>query len=51
MIERDTLAINEIDSDDIFLEIFKGAYVEQNKDVVNQVNKMIKKYSLTGKIT
>ena len=34
MIERDTLAINEIDSDDIFLEIFKGAYVEQHKDVV-----------------
>lgn len=49
MIERDTLAINEIDSDDIFLEIFKGAYVEQHKDVVNQANKVIKKYSLMEK--
>ena len=50
MIERDTLAINEMDSDDIFLEIFKGAYVEQHKDVVKQANKVIKKYSLPGKI-
>ncbi|HDX9711011.1 TPA: hypothetical protein ROY21_002888 [Bacillus cereus] len=34
------------ESDDVFLEIFKGAYVEQHRDVLKQSDKMIKKYNL-----
>lgn len=45
MIKRDTYVIDEIDSDDIFLEIFKGAYVAQHKNVIKHSEKMIKKYN------
>ncbi|SCC55590.1 Uncharacterized protein BC05F1_04486 [Bacillus wiedmannii] len=34
MIERDTLKILEDDSDDIYLEQFTGAYIEQHPEVV-----------------
>lgn len=46
MIERDTLKILKDDSDDIYLEQFKGAYIEQHPEVVQVIEKIIKKYGL-----
>lgn len=46
MIERDTLEILEDDSDDIYLEQFKGAYIEQHPEVVQVMKQIIKKYGL-----
>ncbi|MFD6510287.1 hypothetical protein [Bacillus sp. NPDC060175] len=46
MIERDTLKILENDSDDIYLEQFKGAYIEQHPEVVQVMKQIIKKYGL-----
>ncbi|OJE43030.1 hypothetical protein BAQ49_11385 [Bacillus proteolyticus] len=46
MIERDTLKILEDDSDDIYLEQFKGAYIEQHPEVVQVMKQIIKKYGL-----
>lgn len=37
MIERDTLKILKDDSDDIYLEQFKGAYIEQHPEVVQVI--------------
>lgn len=46
MIERDTLKILKDDSDDIYLEQFKGAYIEQHPEVVQVMKQIIKKYGL-----
>lgn len=46
MIERDTLKILKDDSDDIYLEQFKGAYIEQHPEVVQVIKQIIKKYGL-----
>ncbi|OHX31131.1 hypothetical protein [Bacillus mycoides] len=46
MIERDTLKILEDDSDDIYLEQFTGAYIEQHPEVVQVMKQIIKKYGL-----
>jgi len=46
MIERDTLKILKDDSDDIYLEQFKGAYIEQHPEVVQVIEQIIKKYGL-----
>jgi hypothetical protein len=46
MIERDTLKILEDDSDDIYLEQFIGAYIEQHPEVVQVMKQIIKKYGL-----
>ncbi|AAY60356.1 hypothetical protein pE33L466_0198 (plasmid) [Bacillus cereus E33L] len=46
MIERDTLKISEDDSDDIYLEQFTGAYIEQHPEVVQVMKQIIKKYGL-----
>ncbi|PFN27600.1 hypothetical protein [Bacillus cereus] len=46
MIERDTLKILKDDSDDVYLEQFKGAYIEQHPEVVQVMKQIIKKYGL-----
>ncbi|MEJ9255618.1 hypothetical protein [Bacillus wiedmannii] len=46
MIERDTLKILEDDSDNIYLEQFTGAYIEQHPEVVQVMKQIIKKYGL-----
>ncbi|QPQ36785.1 hypothetical protein [Lysinibacillus sp. JNUCC-52] len=46
MIERDTLKVLKDDSDDIYLEQFKGAYIEQHPEVVQVMKQIIKKYGL-----
>ncbi|MDC2865369.1 hypothetical protein [Bacillus sp. BP-3] len=46
MIEKDTLKIIKDDSDDIYLEQFKGAYIEQHPEVVQVIEQIIKKYGL-----
>ncbi|MFL0404957.1 hypothetical protein ACH0BP_25225 [Bacillus nitratireducens] len=46
MIERDTLKILKDASDDIYLEQFKGAYIEQHPEVVQVMKQIIKKYGL-----
>ncbi|PGS02385.1 hypothetical protein [Bacillus pseudomycoides] len=45
-IERDTLKILEDHSDDIYLEQFKGAYIEQHPEVVQVMKQVIKKYGV-----
>jgi len=46
MVERDTLKILEEESDNIFLEEFKGAYIEQHTEVFKLIKHIIKKYGL-----
>ncbi|MED2648120.1 hypothetical protein P4213_30905, partial [Bacillus thuringiensis] len=46
MIERGTLKILNDHSDDIYLEQFKGAYIEQHPEVVQVIEQIIKKYGL-----
>ncbi|WP_144555855.1 hypothetical protein [Bacillus sp. X1(2014)] len=36
----------KIDSDDFYLEMFKGAYIEQHPDVIRETKQIIKKYGL-----
>ncbi len=45
-IERGTLKILNDDSDDIYLEQFKGAYIEQHLEVVQAIEQIITKYGL-----
>ncbi|MGW5984164.1 hypothetical protein ACWFOP_28240 [Bacillus mycoides] len=45
-IERGTLKILEDHSDDIYLEQFKGAYIEQHPEVVQVMKQVIKKYGI-----
>ncbi|WP_148335346.1 hypothetical protein [Bacillus massilioanorexius] len=47
-IERDTYEINKdpVFGDDVFLEIFKGAYIEQNKEVIKLSDEIINNYHL-----
>ncbi|MFD0769325.1 hypothetical protein ACFQZ1_10675 [Bacillus sp. CGMCC 1.60114] len=46
MIDRNTLKIIKDESDDIYLEQFKGAYIEQHPEVVQVMKQIIKKYGL-----
>jgi len=46
MIDRDTLEILKEESGDIYLEQFKGAYIEQHQEVVQVMKQIIKKYGL-----
>ena len=46
MIEKDTFKILENESDDIYFEQFKGAYIEQHPEVVQVMKQIIKKYGL-----
>ncbi|MBJ8085057.1 hypothetical protein QMA02_20290 [Bacillus wiedmannii] len=46
MIEKYTFKILEDESDDIYLEQFKGAYIEQHPEVVQVIEQIIKKYGL-----
>ncbi|PGW30407.1 hypothetical protein COE04_29135 [Bacillus cereus] len=46
IVDRNSHEIDKNSGDDVFLEIFKGAYVEQHRDVLKQSDKMIKKYNL-----
>ncbi|MCH4565982.1 hypothetical protein [Bacillus sp. ES1-5] len=46
MIERGTLKILNDGSDDIYLEQFKGAYIEQHPEVVQAIEQIITKYGL-----
>ncbi|MDD0820627.1 hypothetical protein [Bacillus cereus] len=46
MIERDTLKILEDHSDNIYLEQFTGAYIEQHPEVVQVMKQIIKKNGL-----
>ena len=39
------------ETDDVFLEIFKGAYVEQHRDVLKQSDEIIKKYNLLSEFS
>ncbi|WP_336769765.1 hypothetical protein [Bacillus bombysepticus] len=45
-IDRETFKIVEDHSDDIYLEQFKGAYIEQHPEVVQVMKQVIKKYGL-----
>ncbi|WP_088011382.1 hypothetical protein [Gottfriedia acidiceleris] len=47
-IDRDTLKVIPEDSDDIYFELFKGAYIEQNPEIIQFSNKLIKKYNLNS---
>lgn len=42
MIESDPLKILKDDSDDIYLEQFKGAYIEKHLEVVQVIKQVIK---------
>ncbi|MDT3498396.1 hypothetical protein NLU03_29955 [Bacillus toyonensis] len=46
MIERNTLKILKNESDDIYFEQFKGAYIEQHPEVVQVMKQIIKKHGL-----
>lgn len=46
IIQRDTLNVLKDESDDIYLEQFKGAYIEQHPEVVQVMKQIIKKYGL-----
>jgi hypothetical protein len=43
-INRDTYKIERKYSDDVFLDVFNGAYIEQHPKVVETINKLIEKY-------
>ncbi|QFF97486.1 hypothetical protein PB01_00915 [Psychrobacillus glaciei] len=45
-IERDSLQILDNESDDIYIELFKGAYIEQHPEVFKISNQLIQKYGL-----
>ncbi|HDX9694334.1 hypothetical protein [Bacillus thuringiensis] len=46
MIEKYTFKILEDESDDIYFQQFKGAYIEQHPEVVQVMKQIIKKYGL-----
>jgi hypothetical protein len=49
MIERDTYKVDEEKSDNVFFELFKGAYIEQHPDVIKQTEQLMAKYDLMTK--
>ncbi|MGH0522591.1 hypothetical protein COF80_32000 [Bacillus toyonensis] len=51
IVDKESHEIVKNGSDDVFLEIFKGAYVEQHRDVLKQSDKMIKKYNLLSEFS
>ena len=46
-LERDSLKILEDESDDIFLELFKGAYIEQHPEIIKEMKHLVKQYGFT----
>ncbi|MED3202376.1 hypothetical protein ACWKTL_29525 [Bacillus toyonensis] len=51
IVDKESHEIVKNGSDDVFLEIFKGAYVEQHRDVLKQSDKIIKKYNLLSEFS
>lgn len=51
IVNKESSEIDKNSSDDVFLEIFKGAYVEQHRDVLKQSDKIIKKYNLLSEFS
>ncbi|MGH0425254.1 hypothetical protein [Bacillus pretiosus] len=51
LVDKESNEIVKNGSDDVFLEIFKGAYVEQHRDVLKQSDKIIKKYNLLSEFS
>lgn len=51
IVDKNSLEIDENGSRDVFLEIFKGAYVEQHRDVLKQSDKITKKYNLLSEFS
>lgn len=49
VIERDSFAIDESSSDDLFMELFKGAYVKQHPEVLRELKEVINKHHLMSK--
>ena len=45
-VDPNSLEIDEEEGKDVFLDIFKGAYIQQHSDVLKQSEKIIKKYKL-----
>lgn len=45
-LDRDKIKVIPDDSDDFYLELFKGAYIEQHPEIIQLSNKLIKKYTL-----
>ncbi|WP_342719940.1 hypothetical protein AAG068_28695 (plasmid) [Bacillus paramycoides] len=45
-VDRNSYEIDEDDDKYVFLDIFKGAYVQQHSEVIKQSNEIIKKYNL-----
>jgi len=45
-VDRNSYKIDEDDDKSVFLDIFKGAYVQQHSEVIKQSNEIIKKYNL-----
>ncbi|MED0906474.1 hypothetical protein CN445_29235 [Bacillus cereus] len=45
-VDRNSYEIDEDDDKYVFLDIFKGAYVQQHSDVIKQSNEIIKRYNL-----
>lgn len=50
-VNENSLEIDEKTSRDVFLEIFKGAYIEQHRDVLKQSDKITKKYNLLSEFS
>ncbi|MHA6530730.1 hypothetical protein [Paenibacillus sp. BAC0078] len=48
-IERDIYKIKEEESDNVFFELYKGAYIEQHPDVIKVAEQLINKYDLMKK--
>ncbi|MGY3190525.1 hypothetical protein [Lysinibacillus sp. TE18511] len=51
IVDKNSHEIDKNSSDDVFLEIFKGAYVEQHRDVLKQSDKITKKYNLLSEFS
>ncbi|MEK5026783.1 hypothetical protein [Paenibacillus sp. FSL M7-1046] len=49
MLERDTYKIAEERSDNVFFELYKGAYIEQHPEVMKVTEQLIDKYDLMKK--
>ncbi|OJE40029.1 hypothetical protein BAQ49_12895 [Bacillus proteolyticus] len=45
-VDRNSYEIDQDDDKYVFLDIFKGAYVQQHSEVIKQSNEIIKKYNL-----
>jgi len=44
VIDRESNLVNPKDSDQVYLELFKGAYIEQHPEVINEIKRISKQY-------